>query len=417
MTEVWKIIDEFPNYSVSTFGNVKNNTTEKILSLNIRGGYLCVSLRKGIKQDNNIIKKHKPIHRLVAFAFISNNNKIQNTINHKNHDKLNNNIENLEFATMKEQNIHKRKPCEKIQPVGARKINRIDIKTNKTLETYKSIKDAGLWAKNNNYTKSNNYYISTCVTGKIKSAYGFFWKYADTIENELFDINEEWREIPKYFIDNNKGYEVSNLGKLKNNKGRINYGVVNHNGYLDVRIKKKHYLLHRLVAQTFIPNLENKLFVNHIDGDKLNAKLLNLEWTTGKENSQHAHDNDLCSNRITIVQYDTNMNKIQTFKSMSEASRQLNISRNGIESVCANRNKTAGGFIFKREDDKTEYKPYIKISTHRKKIIQYDLQMNKIASFCSICEAAKQLNISQALISMCCTGKLKKARNFIFKFE
>lgn len=57
--------------------------------------------------------------------------------------------------------------------------------------------------------------------------------------------------------------------------------------------KKKNFLLHRLLAESFIPNQENKPYVNHKDGNKLNNNLSNLEWVTAKENSQHAWDNRL----------------------------------------------------------------------------------------------------------------------------
>ena len=68
-----------------------------------------------------------------------------------------------------------------------------------------------------------------------------------------------------------------------------------------------------LVSKVFIP--ENKKQVNHIDGNKLNAKLTNLEWCTASENSQHAHDTGLTNSEKHIIQYDKKINKIKEFKS------------------------------------------------------------------------------------------------------
>jgi len=65
------------------------------------------------------------------------------------------------------------------------------------------------------------------------------------------------------------------------------------NGYFRVKIKDKSYYIHRLVAQTYLPNPENKETVNHLDGNKANNMLCNLEWATRSENVQHACDTGL----------------------------------------------------------------------------------------------------------------------------
>ena len=94
--EVFRSIDGYENYTVSTFGKVKNTKTGKILKSRLnRGGYLIIDL-----YEDRVKKTHK-IHRLVANAFIDNQDE-KECVDHKNNDKTNNNISNLRFATPKE---------------------------------------------------------------------------------------------------------------------------------------------------------------------------------------------------------------------------------------------------------------------------------------------------------------------------
>lgn len=69
--------------------------------------------------------------------------------------------------------------------------------------------------------------------------------------------------------------------------------TVNNRGYATVVIRKKTHMVHRLVAQAFIPNPEGKQYVNHLDGDKLNNHVSNLEWCTIAENNAHARETGL----------------------------------------------------------------------------------------------------------------------------
>lgn len=121
----------------------------------------------------------------------------------------------------------------------------------------------------------------------------------------FFIIKEEakMQEIWKDVVGHEGFYQVSNIGRVKslprtvNNKfyeGKI-LSTKNNNAKqyektsLHNNGKTKYYKVHQLVARAFIPNPENKREVNHIDGNKHNNKVENLEWVTSKENKEHNH--------------------------------------------------------------------------------------------------------------------------------
>jgi len=99
-------------------------------------------------------------------------------------------------------------------------------------------------------------------------------------------------------IDNFPNYTISITGEIINTAtGYTKKAWQCKNGYLYVDLQhvgyKLKFPLHRLIATHFIPNPENKRIVNHIDGNKLNNTINNLEWATDSENIQHAYDNQL----------------------------------------------------------------------------------------------------------------------------
>lgn len=349
MEEIWKQIEDFPNYDVSNLGNVRNNKTNKIMILQKKyDGYVRTSLIDKCKQ-----KKTCYIHRLVAKAFIPNpNNKL--TVNHIDNNPSNNYVFNLEWATMSEQNYHKSLDKRKIsKPINFRPVLKIDSKTDEIIQKYDSITDASKWIIKNNlssiteYNKNSISIISSKIcsvsNGKRNLAYGFKWKYFE--ENDL--KNEIWKEIP-YSLIGKTNYFVSNLGRFKNNKEQIKINYKYNSGYKRVHINKKTYLLHRLIEITFVENDKNKPVVNHKDGNKLNNILDNLEWTTHVENNNHKITYGLSNCTKKIIQYDMQMNIMREHNSIVECSKTLNISTSCISNNCRGKtNTTKFGYLFR----------------------------------------------------------------------
>ena len=106
----------------------------------------------------------------------------------------------------------------------------------------------------------------------------------------LNNNNEIWKPIKGF----EKLYEVSNLGRIRNTRGKVMKTYTINSGYeclkFTVNGKRTSHLVHRLVANAFItkPKVDYKLEVNHIDEDKYNNKVDNLEWVSSSENKQHS---------------------------------------------------------------------------------------------------------------------------------
>ena len=92
------------------------------------------------------------------------------------------------------------------------------------------------------------------------------------------------------WIDISDKYECSDEGHIRNKKTkRVLKEFLSKDGYLRTQFHRKTCTVHRVIANAFLPKIEGKDFVNHIDGDKTNNKVSNLEWCTREENIRHAY--------------------------------------------------------------------------------------------------------------------------------
>lgn len=189
-------------------------------------------------------------------------------------------------------------------------------------------------------------------------------------------MKEIWKDIKGY-----EGlYQISSFGNVKS----LDRYIINKNGdkqyfpgkyltqgisdsYLKVTLSKNNkqrtFRVHILVARAFIPNPENKPEVNHIDGNKKNNKVNNLEWNTRSENELHAYRNGLAkpSNKQKqavakyakenyskkVIQYSLNGEFIKEWNSMHDVWRELGIRPSYICRCCKGLRNQTYGYIWR----------------------------------------------------------------------
>lgn len=363
-SEHWKIISGYEGlYEVSDRGRVRTvehvvynpavlgdgcyrTVPETIRTPNILHGQYCVSLRKDRKT------KVFRIHRLVIEAFGSSRPSEEYFVMHIDGDQSNNAIENLKWATAKEisENAHKLGLC------------KISENQKETMSAYfkERWKDAEYRKKQTDNSK--NRWSDPEYKANVSKAISDGWKRRREEQNRIASMRqkpephrvnnlpgEEWRDC----IGFEGCYAVSNLGRVKSLDRVLKHKThgtwhirerllkqtntgPSGSQYLSVSFhtgegKMEAHRVHRLVAEAFIPKVCGKDFINHIDGNKQNNTVGNLEWCTSKENSDHAWRTGLCEKIITCKARSVmNIETGEQFRSIAEAERAYGVASGAI---------------------------------------------------------------------------------------
>jgi hypothetical protein len=146
------------------------------------------------------------------------------------------------------------------------------------------------------------------------------------------DNNTVWKPVVGY-----EGlYEVSQNGDIRNSrKNKILKPILTPRGYYRISLYKgggKIFFVHRLVAMAFIDNTLNKKEVNHINGNKIDNNVNNLEWCTRKENSKHSWDSGL--QKITLLHRQTASKLLTALKSKPVIDLQTGIYYDSLKNAC-----------------------------------------------------------------------------------
>lgn len=277
---MYKQIRNYENYIIYDDGRLYNTATQIFLKGSItKNGYHIYRLSKNNKKEMFFA------HRLVAEYFIDNPNNLP-VVNHKDGNKLNNNVDNLEWVSYSE-NIeywHKNRSCKQNSPLVY--YNGEDLPEEK-------------------WKVFGNYMVSSC--GRI--------------------YNKNKKNFLKPSLTCGY-YKV----RLSDN------GLVSD------------YMVHKLVWELFMGTSASVpgYVIDHIDGDKLNNCISNLRKISLSDNVKAAFYTQKTNSQVKAInQYDLNGNYIASFPSAREAARKLNLDGSTIIKVCKGKNKTHGGFIFK----------------------------------------------------------------------
>lgn len=210
--------------------------------------------------------------------------------------------------------------------------------------------------------------------------------------------------FPGYFVSKKLTQVISTKPGRNCRKGEIKIlnPTVNSGGYYHYCLRSKsgnpkNVTKHRILASAFIPKVEGKTHVNHIDGNKKNNSLENLEWCTSKENTRHAHMTGLVpesSNSVSVHQYSLKGEYIRSFKKIRDAATELGLQPSNIVYCAKGKYQSCGGFIFSYEL-KENIPPYVG-NPITKFIKIKNMETQEVFEYQTLAEAAEKTKIHRS---------------------
>lgn len=388
--EEWKDIKGYEGlYQVSNRGRVKSTRNNIILKPSINNnGYYWVDLL------NHGDRVHATIHRLVAMTFIPNPHDYPQ-VNHKDENKANNCVSNLEWCTAQynhDYGTRNERATKHLADFNSILVVQLD-NNYKLINVWKS-------ASSVNIQGIEHQHIAECCSGKIRTYKGYHWLYKK--DYDLWIKSKGNQEIwqPLKGFDN---YLISNFGNIETIDGNTISSYSQQNSYqLLVKLSRNghehSYKIDELVALTFIPNADTFKGIEHINGRYFDNRVINLKEDINVRNNWH----------------NSSISKGLLGHSVSEDTRsKISKARLGMKFSDDTKRKLAEAHRGLKQSKSTVNK---RISKTSKPVVQLSLDDQYIKTWKSAKSAAIDSKFDGSAITKCCKGKLKKHKGYHWKY-